>query len=69
VERVWKALSPQERATSALPWQASELLNWAQATVAADRNLTAAHLEAIQKAGRYRSESPRPRSRAVQVRA
>ena len=48
----WTTLSANERAASPLPKQSRELLNWARKMTLMQQAITAAHLSAVEKAGR-----------------
>ncbi len=48
----WKTLSSAERAASSLPKQSLELLTWVREMTLMHQAMTAAHLSAIERAGR-----------------
>jgi hypothetical protein len=49
----WMSLPRQERATSPLPKQSIELLNWAREMTIVQQALAAQHLAVVEKASRY----------------
>ena len=49
----WMSLPLQERATSPLPKQSIELLNWAREMTIVQQALAAQHLAVVEKASRY----------------
>ncbi len=53
VRQNWKALPEPERAVSAIPARACELLAWARQMTLIQRNLTADQHRVVQKASRY----------------
>jgi hypothetical protein len=55
----WESLSDTERAASALPQQAGELLTWAHELTVVRRAMAGAQLAIVQKAARY-SAANRP---------
>jgi hypothetical protein len=63
---IWESLPDAERATSALPQQARELLAWAQEMTVVRRAMAGAQLAVVEKAARYRVAN-RP-TRGVQFR-
>jgi hypothetical protein len=48
----WKTLSNDERAASSLPKQSLELLTWVREMTLMQQGMAAAHLSAIERAGR-----------------
>jgi hypothetical protein len=52
---VWESLPEAERATSALPQQARELLTWAHEMTVVRRAMAGAQLAIVQKAAHYSS--------------
>jgi len=62
----WESLSDSERAASALPHQASELLTWAREMTVVRRAMAGAQLAVVEKAARY-SAANRP-TQGVQFR-
>jgi hypothetical protein len=55
VRRSWEALPDQERAVSAIPARACELLAWARQMTLIQRNLATDQHRVLQKASRYHS--------------
>src|SRR5262249_11398149 len=53
LESHWNSMSADERATSLLPTQVSELLAWAQDVTVVQREMAKAHLDVIEKTKRY----------------
>jgi len=59
---VWESLPDAERAASALPQQANELLTWAHEMTVVRRAMAGAQLAVVQKAAHYRTTNPPTRS-------
>ena len=67
VAEVWENLPQRERATSALPDQASELLRWARGMAIVQRAILGEQLAALEKTKRYTVDQVPKRPGAVQV--
>jgi hypothetical protein len=65
VRQSWEALPDQERAVSAIPARACELLAWARQMTLIQRNLAADQHRVLQKASRYHSAMGRQASLQV----
>ena len=55
LRELWLALPESERAASAVPGQARELLEWAREMTLVQRALAAQHLAIVETASRYES--------------
>ena len=53
IRQNWEALTDAERRASLLPQQSRELLEWARASIIAQRALTSEQLAVLLKASRY----------------
>lgn len=59
LQRAWQALPAGERATSTLPSQARELLDWARGATMIQRTIASDQLSVIRKVGGYQPQSGR----------
>ena len=69
LRELWLALPESERAASAVPEQARELLEWAREMTLVQRALAAQHLAIVETASRYESAPRDQSSSTIQVHA